>query len=314
VKRSSIFLLLVTLAATSSHAADVPPATTDADKQRMVAALIEELASDNFAKREKAEQKLKALDKQFLPQLNAAFATADDAEVKARSKEILRTVRTRDDHFAVKVERKDGKTTFIIDEKFFDLSDAQATKKLMEHFDEQINIRVKNEDLVFGKFGEVSIPVKLKMDEDLAMRDVQTAVVALASAKLQNIQYETATGRVEMPIPGGAIERREVAHSMDEIVVPEEILEAAELGDHFSTTSEDEVVIAVAERQPSKILRIHARFGLPAEKIYDVETKKMTVAELSDFLRTESSKNSLKVRVSYEPNTPGAWRSRHEVK
>jgi hypothetical protein len=285
-------ILLTVFCQRSIKAAEVAPLTVE-EKQRTVAALIQKLASDEFAAREKAEKELKALDKQYLPQLVAAFGASKDTEVKARSVRILRAVRTRDDHIVIRIDEKDGEATAIFGEQRFALQDSNEQRKLIKVLEEQIATRIKNDDLVPGEHGEIFLPVKLQVAENTGMRDVQQVVMALAVCKLLNIQYQTRSATVDMPLPAGR------THAA--IEVPADILKKAEIEDGAKEADIAQHRARVASLP--KTVRIHVRHDQNAQNIYETEKGAVDLAGIGDFIKKEAARDSIVVTVSYDAQT-----------
>jgi len=90
MKYAIILVTVVGLAMTSLVRAEDAPASNDELKK-----LVDELGAGDYAKREAAAKKLKAIGKPALPALKKAIADADDAEVVSRAQALVKRIEIR---------------------------------------------------------------------------------------------------------------------------------------------------------------------------------------------------------------------------
>jgi biopolymer transport protein ExbD len=92
-------------------------------------------------------------------------------------------------------QKKDGRYFANIEGHAFELVRGGGNKSLTDYLERLIAARSTREEFKPGDNGEVPFPVRLRIPELAPMREVERVVMALATAKLVNVQYAAETGR-----------------------------------------------------------------------------------------------------------------------
>jgi biopolymer transport protein ExbD len=86
-------------------------------------------------------------------------------------------------------KQKDSRYMAKVENAKFDLVEGGASKSLREYLERLVTKRQASMKVSEDSLGGFSIPVKLRIGEDAPMYEVERVMMALARARLTNVQY-----------------------------------------------------------------------------------------------------------------------------